>query len=296
MKTITRRAHGFTGQRMTMVPVPTIQRMARHPLLQGLFVVGSGFFPKAAGHFIQRRQGDPNELLIACVRGQGLITIEDRSFSVRAGDVAWLPANRAHTYQADAADPWTILWAHFNGAEVNGWRQLIFGEAPSFQGRVAPERFVELQLDRVHGILEKGYSAANLIETAAAFRVTLSTLSRLLQRPGATPSTHARVAASVEHLRQDWRNHQEVRELALQCGISMSHYTNLFRQQTGFSPIDFVLRQRIQRAAQLLVDTRDSIASIAAVAGFEDSFYFSRCFRKIMGDSPRDFRKKLGLS
>ena len=81
-------------------------------------------------------------------------------------------------------------------------------------------------------------------------------------------------------------------ELAVQAGVSSSHYSTLFRKQTGFSPLDFILRQRVQHAASLLATTPDSITAIASAVGYEDAYYFSRCFRKIMGCSPRAYRKR----
>jgi transcriptional regulator GlxA family with amidase domain len=65
----------------------------------------------------------------------------------------------------------------------------------------------------------------------------------------------------------------------------------LFRRQTGFAPIDFVIRLRVQHACRLLDTTELSIGEIAERVGYPDPYYFTRCFRRVMGRAPRLYRK-----
>ncbi|MBL8993698.1 MAG: helix-turn-helix domain-containing protein, partial [Spirochaetia bacterium] len=65
----------------------------------------------------------------------------------------------------------------------------------------------------------------------------------------------------------------------------------LFRASTGFSPTDFFLRLKIQKASQKLLASRAPIREVAREVGFEDEYYFSRLFRKITGESPRRYRE-----
>ncbi len=80
-------------------------------------------------------------------------------------------------------------------------------------------------------------------------------------------------------------------ELSNAAGLSIPHFCTLFRKLTGYAPIDFHIRQRIRRACRLLDTTQGTVASIAAEVGFEDPYYFSRCFHRIMGVAPRTYRK-----
>ena len=70
----------------------------------------------------------------------------------------------------------------------------------------------------------------------------------------------------------------------------MPHYSDLFRRQTGYPPKDHFLRLKIQRACQLLDTTELRVVEVAEALGWSDAFYFSRCFRKIIGISPRAYR------
>jgi len=83
-------------------------------------------------------------------------------------------------------------------------------------------------------------------------------------------------------------------ELARKAAMSERTFLRKFREATGFSPMDYLLRSRIRRAAELLTydKSRLSVSEIASRCGFEDSNYFSRQFRKLMGVSPRGYRNR----
>jgi AraC-like DNA-binding protein len=82
----------------------------------------------------------------------------------------------------------------------------------------------------------------------------------------------------------------QLAELAALAAVSVPHYSAVFRRLTGYSPVNYHTRLRLQRACFLLDTTGETINRIAQQMGFEDTFYFSRIFRKIVGYSPRQYR------
>lgn len=285
-----KRPHGFPGQRMVIVPFPTLKRIQHHPLLKASMVTGAGFFPNAEGHSIVRPKGVASHLLIACLAGAGSVSTASREYQAKPGDIFWLPRDSPHCYESSPKNPWSILWVHFIGEEAPSWRNLVFDTDQSDACNVPVDQIGSLALDRIHNILENGYSLLNVVDATSALRFSLGMLARLKLQSGATPSARLRVSSSIEKLRSDWSHFHRIEELAIQAGVSVSHYSTLFKKETGFSPIDFLIRQRIQHAARLLATTQESIASVSASAGYEEPYYFSRSFRKIMGCSPRDYR------
>lgn len=81
-------------------------------------------------------------------------------------------------------------------------------------------------------------------------------------------------------------------DLARQAAMSERTFLRRFREATGLSPIDYVIRARLRRAVELLIarDSRLSITEIAFRCGFQDSNYFSRQFRQLTGTSPGQYR------
>lgn len=82
-----------------------------------------------------------------------------------------------------------------------------------------------------------------------------------------------------------------VQDIADIIHMSPSHFSRVFRQQTGFSPYDFVLVSRLNRAKDFLQKTDMSISQIAFDIGFNSESNFIYFFTKSTGLSPSRFRK-----
>ena len=80
-------------------------------------------------------------------------------------------------------------------------------------------------------------------------------------------------------------------EMADHAGLSSSHFSTLFKQQTGYSPMDYFIHLKIQHASALLALTDKSVHEIAYEIGYQDPYYFSRIFKKVMGVSPQRYRE-----
>ncbi len=102
------------------------------------------------------------------------------------------------------------------------------------------------------------------------------------------------VAAACRLLADADRSHADaVAAVARRLGFSYETFRKKFRAAVGFSPGQFHLDARIDRAAALLYQGRQSIKEIAVALAFCDEFYFSRCFKRRFGQSPRAFRRRV---
>ena len=88
-------------------------------------------------------------------------------------------------------------------------------------------------------------------------------------------------------------NGMEPADVAKKLGFSYESFRKKFRSAVGFAPGRFHLDSRIDRAAALLHQGRHTIKEIAAQLQFCDEFYFSRCFKRRFGQSPRAFRRRV---
>jgi transcriptional regulator GlxA family with amidase domain len=80
-----------------------------------------------------------------------------------------------------------------------------------------------------------------------------------------------------------------LQDIARAAGVSRFHFARLFRVSTGDSPMEFLLRSRIERAKMILRSTDRRMCEIAASLGFCDQSHFSRSFRRYAGVTPRQF-------
>ena len=77
---------------------------------------------------------------------------------------------------------------------------------------------------------------------------------------------------------------------AAEIGFSRSHFCRLFRQQTGMSFTEYVNRQRIRRAQELLSKTSLSLGEVADIVGISNVWYFKKLFEKETGATVDDWR------
>ncbi|MGA0563521.1 helix-turn-helix domain-containing protein [Ancylobacter sp. VNQ12] len=96
-----------------------------------------------------------------------------------------------------------------------------------------------------------------------------------------------RVAAYVE---ENLAEPITLADMASAAGLSRMHFAAQFRVATGMRPHEYLLRQRIERAQKMLVESRDSLVEIALGVGFQTQAHFTTVFRRFVGDTPYQWR------
>lgn len=79
-------------------------------------------------------------------------------------------------------------------------------------------------------------------------------------------------------------------DMANAAGLSRMHFAAQFRIATGMRPHEYLLRQRIEKAQQMLLETRDPLVEIALCVGFQTQAHFTTVFRRFVGDTPYQWR------
>ncbi len=87
-------------------------------------------------------------------------------------------------------------------------------------------------------------------------------------------------------------NNHSLEEMAAQAGITPSHFCRVFRKATGVSPHQYVMKTRLDRARQMLVQSEMSLSTIADFLGFTSQSHFTRAFRQYSGETPSGFRRR----
>jgi transcriptional regulator GlxA family with amidase domain len=95
----------------------------------------------------------------------------------------------------------------------------------------------------------------------------------------------------IDHINANLDKPLPVEELAKVSGLSRAHFSRVFAESEGVPPAEFVLQQRMQRAAKLLTKAAFiPVKEVAIMSGFDDANYFSKVFRRIYGINPTEFR------
>lgn len=122
-------------------------------------------------------------------------------------------------------------------------------------------------------------------------------LNLILQRNRFAPvgtqlPADARIGHLLSYIRQSCTDDIDFDDLARRFGLSVRHFTHAFRDATGTTPHNFLVKTRINRAMRALGSKADSVTDIAYECGFNDGNYFSFCFSRLVGLTPSEYRRK----
>ena len=101
----------------------------------------------------------------------------------------------------------------------------------------------------------------------------------------------ARVRHVTEFIEAGLERDLTLVELAQSVGLSTAHFAVMFRQSTGETPHQFVMRRRMERAKEMLRVGKARIMDVAVACGFKTQQHFARVFRQMCGATPREYRK-----
>jgi len=150
-------------------------------------------------------------------------------------------------------------------------------------GQVLTERDMKRLNQGVATVLSKGvFSVEETLEHVDTALERKRELTRQAQRL---------VWQAMAYIHQHYPESISRADLAQHVALSEDYLTACFRKELGVTPISYINRFRVNQARQLLLNTGKTITEIARDVGFSDSGYFSRVFRREVGQSPTDYRQ-----
>lgn len=287
-----RKKEGFAGQRSCVLPTELMRQIAAHPLCENLYITDVGYYPHAALHDRERRKGSPQHILIYCIKGEGWYYLHNQKHTVKPNQIFVLPANVAHRYGTDAANPWTIYWLHFMGSQAHHFLTFLHQGANSSPITVSPqpERFA--LFDDILSHVEMSYNMDSIVYANSSLSRFLATFNNAVYNPNPiNPVEDDPISQTITYMKEHLSQSLKLEDLAGIAGMSASHYSAVFREKVQSAPINFFTFLKIQEACRLLENTQLRIKEVAYQIGYADPYHFSRVFANVMGVSPRDFRK-----
>jgi AraC-like DNA-binding protein len=247
--------------------------------------------------------------LVVIREGWGLHQLGEQQYPIQAGDVFVVTSDNAHAYlETHQLGLVNVLFKpeviNLHEAELRalpGYHALFTLEPHYRQQRRYRSRvkLMEEELACVTALLDR--MEDELIGQAPGYRtMAMSQLLQLIiylaRRYGdadeGAGSMLRQIGEAISHIEHAYAETLTLDDLAEVANMSPRHLIRRFQESTGVSPIEYLNRFRLHRAATLLCDTALPIGAVAAAVGIPDSNYFARLFKRAMGVTPRAYRRR----
>lgn len=232
------------------------------------------------------------------IKGKGTFSINGTNYPAEPGKVFFFHPGMLVERRSDPDQPLEYYFVRFQFMETY-WEKEQWVTRPSSEVKfplegmytvTQPPQLIYL-LEQLHALWKRrGHMVAlRRKQLLQEFFLTLLQDFRTQKNDG---SATAAVERTQDYMATHYQEPLTLESLAQMAGLSVSHYSRLFKKIIGYSPIDYLTHLRIDRAKELLALSDYRLKSIAQSVGYNDEFYFSRIFKKIEGISPREYAKK----
>ena len=252
------------------------------------------FYPISAGHFFCNNnyhliRDNYNSLLITHILNGSFTYVKDsKHITARKGDTVILDCYKPHEYYTN--DSLESVWIHISGANSID----IFNEIESTEGNLIKCKDIQhlrKLLFRVFDSMKGETPPTELNYSLDIYKIFTELLNPQSAKSKGEISYEDSVHRVKEYIAENLNENLTIKDLAKSVNMSSSHFSRVFKQQTGFSPYDYILISRLNRAKYLLQTTNMTIASVAYEVGFNSESNFIYYFTENEGISPGKFRK-----
>jgi len=210
---------------------------------------------------------------------------------IPAGTPAWMRASGSKEMVDISLDPALIARIALDAFDLDPARVTI----PPLNGAILPQLRTAMQA--VGAELTAGGPGGSLAAESLAnvlgvelIRHSLAPRPPKLRSYGAL--SRARLRAVVEYIEESLDSHITLERMASAAHLSVFHFARQFKESVGLPPHQYVIGRRVKRAEQLLrPETDQSLAQIAASAGFSDQSQLTHHFKRLIGVTPGAFRR-----
>lgn len=235
----------------------------------------------------------PEHLIHFIFQGKGFYEINGRTYELHEEQAFLIPAGVNTFYYADSKDPYAYVWVAFGGSKASDYlSQTPLSEkhpvcdlcVPALQFRSLAEQIMDAKELTISNDIKRVGFLYHILAKLIASGQKKSQSSIPLNY---SSETYADYAVQYIELNYDWIT---VSDIVHHVGLNRSYLYTIFKRQFQVSPQEYLITYRMNKAADLLLTTDDTIAAISHSVGYEDSLTFSKTFKKQFSKSPKNYR------
>lgn len=256
-------------------------------------VVASCGFQKfiTKDQLVDRPAGRADYNIIYITKGKGYFTTQGQTIVACPGDVfLYLPGVPQH-YIFKGEDSTELYWMHISGYAIGEQLdKLGLSQNPFYHVGIDPTIIgLYKKIIREMQLKDPGYDQLS----SGLLTVLLSLYARktVYAKSNSSVLIDSDVREAINMMHYKYNEEYSAEYYADLCNLSLSRFIHKFKDATGMSPLEYIIRIRIDEAKRLLHSTSYNVSEISVIVGYENPLYFSRVFKKETGVSPVVYRK-----
>lgn len=250
-------------------------------------VCTSGYFygPAVRTHFI----------IHFILSGKGTFKCGKKLYNLEAGNAFLICPDYVTYYEADMEDPWHYIWVGFNGVKVP---KIIHSAGLSYDNPIFyydTDNFFKDTIEKLARFTE--FSLETDLSRLSYLYLFFSKLIEIAPKNNSVITCNSNieryVKSAVDYIEVNFCYNISVNSLADYIGINRKYLCTIFKTILGQTPIEYIIKTRMEKACHFLTNHDLSIAEISTSVGYSDQFVFSKQFKKTIGQSPSYYRSNL---
>ena len=230
--------------------------------------------------------------------GKAEITVSDRKYYTRAGDMVIVNPMEVHSVVADRSMNYHQRCICFDSsliADKSLREAILSGEATVSEYHLKNDKITKELLEIFEDLFYAVFENSEELYLESIAYVSL--LFAKLKKGGHVVFNTKRNKKSLfarnvqEYLAEHFNEQITSADIAKELFYNQSYFCRLFRESFGVSFLDYLMLYRISNAKIMLSSASTPVSRVAEQVGFLDASYFSRCFKKIVGISPVEYQK-----
>ncbi len=253
------------------------------------YVQEAGYLKSIKTHISQREQLD-SFLFLIVLSGKGHFTYKGVTNELEPGSCLLVNCRYTYKHQSSEADPWELMWLHFNGKNTRPYTAYFEGNNP--EGIFQTENISDYAT-----IIKTCLELENRNDITSEFILSkmitdLLTLCITANSNISGKNSLEKMKLIKEYVDKNYKNKISLEAIAREFFTSKFYLAREFKKAFGMTIGDYISTKRITFSKELLRFSNKTIEEISALSGIPDTNYFAKVFRKLEDCSPSEYRRK----
>lgn len=227
--------------------------------------------------------------------GKGIFQVDGIIYHLKKGDGFLICPGTVIYYQADLEDPWSYSWVGFHGLKAEAYLKQANLTAGNPVFRYDRDDFIKDCLEQM--ISTKSLVKSREIRLLGLLYIFLSQLIEISETGrfsgGSENRKETYIKKAIEFIEMNYSRKISISEISQHVGLDRSYLYSIFNEYLNTSPQEFLINYRMDKACELMQNASLSIGDVSRSIGYDDPLLFSKVFKKVKGQPPREYRKRL---